>query len=284
MAFGFSSSRIQYTGYVDMVRSAPGLTACCWIYPTSFAASGAPLAQWESAVNISAFTLQLNNATQQRLRLNIGGANQELLASNHTFVLNAWQHFAMTWDGATLRSWRNGVVGATTAAISGTLAPGVTTEPCIGARVFGGSDLFAGWVAEAAVWSVALQREDMERLALGFRPNTLTARPAFYADLAGSQRERMRGTIPTAQIGTVADQPHPPEVTRWRITPNHVLRRYGIPAPPPPVVTTTPAISGGRIIPGLRQLGGAQSVADPGRVGGARLVSGTGIGGAKVIS
>lgn len=50
------------------------------------------------------------------------------------------------------------------------------------------------------------------------------------------------------------------------------------------VPNATPAISGAKIIPGLRQLGGAQSVADPGRVGGARLVSGTGIGGAKVIS
>jgi hypothetical protein len=105
-----------------------------------------------------------------RFRLKTNGSTTTLIA--HSGVLNTeeWTHVAATWDGGSMRLYKNGeVVGNTPR--SGTLTSGPVVEISIGnqpAGAQGGLRPFDGVIDEVRIYDRALKQEEIQALARWF--------------------------------------------------------------------------------------------------------------------
>lgn len=97
-----------------------------------------------------------------RFRLKTGTTTSTLIADSGTFSVGAWAHVAATYDGSTMRLYKDGdPIGSL--AKSGTIATSSSVDAWIGANP-DSSNFFDGIIDEAAIYSRALSEAEIEDL------------------------------------------------------------------------------------------------------------------------
>jgi hypothetical protein len=168
-----NSNALSFDGVDDYVSVLNGssrvvgsteMSITCWVYPTN-AAPAYP--------NFDGFAGFRNDATADfyLLQVSAGGLEGRFRNSAGTIftltktvlTLNSWQHLALTYDGAELRMYRNGVAIDSVAA-NGTINAG-TVNFNIGNVIFTNASFFlAGRMDETSLWSKALSVEEINCL------------------------------------------------------------------------------------------------------------------------
>lgn len=90
-----------------------------------------------------------------RARLKAGGSTTTLIASGGTLSLDTWHHAAMTYDGGTLRLFRDGVEAGSTPK-SGELTAGPAVEIWLGANPPNAYSPLLGALDDVRIYNVAL--------------------------------------------------------------------------------------------------------------------------------
>jgi methionine-rich copper-binding protein CopC len=155
---GRHGGALRFDGINDMVAAADSnhldlaaaMTIEAWVYPTS------ELTGWRTAVvkeadGDVAYALYANSDTAgARAELNIGGA-KPAATNPGPLPVNAWSHLAVTYNGAEIRLFVNGVRVSTTPATGSILNS-------TGAFRVGGNwgDYFAGLIDEVRIYKRAL--------------------------------------------------------------------------------------------------------------------------------
>ena len=140
------------------------LTLTAWIRPDSFT-------DWAGIVckgtNTEPYALQIWGDGSLRFTANFGspsgGVGGSSWNSTAKLATNQWQRVAVTYDGATIRFYINGVLDANQPAA--TLRFGVVNEPLtIGADLPGGDEYFQGTIADVRVYGRALGTAEIQAL------------------------------------------------------------------------------------------------------------------------
>jgi hypothetical protein len=181
MARALASAASQYLIHNAAVAAAEPLTMACWFSAATLGVVGIPMSICTNGGNARH---QLQQDSTNRLDLysvesggtfaNSSGTNGEIAAAG------TWYHAAGVLAAGNSRTgYFNGVAhsaNATSLTVSG------LDRTLIGARISGGAvgSYFNGSIAEAAVWSVALDAAEIAALAKGFSP-TLVMPSALVA-------------------------------------------------------------------------------------------------------
>ncbi|MHC4541210.1 MAG: LamG-like jellyroll fold domain-containing protein, partial [Planctomycetota bacterium] len=114
-----------------------------------------------------------------RFRLRTDGVTSEIKAdtTTGTIELDTWIHVTTTWDGATMRIYKNGVeVGSL--AKGGTLSAGPAVNVAIGNQPTVGDDRpFSGLIDDVRIYTRALTPEEIAEVMKGTSP-TLASNPS----------------------------------------------------------------------------------------------------------
>lgn len=148
------------TGYVSVPDATvsplatPYLTFAAWISIASFAGFGA-IANRRTATNLHGWSLQCDNtAGKLAFWVDVGGGNKS--NSSAGWSLNTVCHVAITYGGANMCTYRNGVLAATPSAWSGAIVARTSPRFEIGRNIGGITNLFSGSIGAGQVNSVAL--------------------------------------------------------------------------------------------------------------------------------
>ena len=153
------------------------LTLAAWIKPDAFVS-------WEGIItkgtNASPYALQLWSDGSVRFTANWGspsaGVGSGSWNSNSKVPLGQWRHVAVTYDGATIRFYVNGVLDSYQPAV--VLRFGVANEPLVlGADFPGGVEYFHGTILDARVYGRALSIEQINAIVGVNHPPTFTPVP-----------------------------------------------------------------------------------------------------------
>ncbi len=136
-------------GVVDVTGT--GLTLAAWFNADSFPGSSSDPRLISKAAGTAAndhvfmlSTIRVGSAVRLRARVRVGGSTTTLIANSGDLVPGVWQHAAVTYDGATLRLYLDGVgVGSTSLVGAVDVAPTVSVAiggqpPGAGPRFFDG--------------------------------------------------------------------------------------------------------------------------------------------------
>ena len=145
---------VNDAGLLDLTT---GMTLEAWVRPTT-------ISGWRSAIFKErpgglAYVLYASNGTapQGQVRLTTGG--EPRARQSAAIPLNTWTHLALTYDGAALRLYVNGVVTGTTAA-SGSIT--VSDGPLrIGGNAVWG-EYFSGLIDEVRLYNRALSQTEIQ--------------------------------------------------------------------------------------------------------------------------
>ena len=152
--------------------------------------------------------LYLDTASQNVFAWSNDGGSGAQSGKTHTSI-DTWEHAAGVWAATNSRkAYLNGSVGAENTT---NLTPVNLDNVAIGSRNYnsGQSLFFSGFIAESAIWNVALTDAEITILAAGYSP--LFVRPqnlVFYAPLIRGLNDKVGGLVLTASGTTVSA--HPP--------------------------------------------------------------------------
>ena len=147
------------------------LTLAAWVRPERFNDWAGILTK---GTNAAPYAMQLWGDGSLRFTANwgapSGGVGGNSWNSTAKLVTNQWQHVAVTYNGATVRFYINGVLDPNQPAA--TLRFGVVNEPLtLGADLPGGDEFFKGTIRSARVYGRALSGSEM--LAIQNEPPVL---------------------------------------------------------------------------------------------------------------
>lgn len=214
--FGSGGATSLAVGNAAKVSASPW-TFAGWAYPTS-SITEAIIAVANGSSNISYFDLRINSTGTIGCAVMSSSASEESAVSSTTVSLNAWNHAAGTYDGATLQAFLNGG-GKGTA--SSTDAPASLSRSTIGRRgSLTAAELFTGYLAHCAIWNVVLTDKEIAELALGanpvrIRPDALVSYVPICEDGSNTASVDFRGgpLWTKSGAGTMVAAPHGPKVS-----------------------------------------------------------------------
>lgn len=148
----------------DAVDGAAGLTLGGWVYPRD-TVGGWPnfdgIFGFRDNFDFDFYILQLNGTDVEARFRNSVGTNYDLVSSS--LVTNQWQHIALTYDGAELAFYYNGVLESTLPATG--LIQSLGDEFYMGNLPFGITQFrLDGLVDNVQVWSRALSATEISDL------------------------------------------------------------------------------------------------------------------------
>jgi hypothetical protein len=155
--FGGALSFDGVNDYVSVPDSASldlakGMTIEAWVYPTSLNAWRTAIFKENRAAGHQSYSLYASTGSAKPAAEVATGSAYTTLTGSQTIAANAWTHIAATYDGATLRTYKNGVLIGSKA-LTGSLVN--TSDPL----KFGGnavwSEWFQGRIDEVRVYSSA---------------------------------------------------------------------------------------------------------------------------------
>ncbi len=170
------------------------LTMAAWVYPTAFPPSAIIVSKENS------YAMAINNGRfQAEIKTNPGSGCSWSFAGGTPLTLNTWQHLAVTYDGAFMRLYVNGVVKDTDAFNkTGTICTS-TNALMLGARPAG--SFFLGRIDEVQVLSAVQPPLAVTRLAPD--PN-----PISQDLLAGDLSQFPAAAVDIAVVHEMADFEH----------------------------------------------------------------------------
>lgn len=147
-----------------------GLTAECWILPTSL--SGVrPLVEWNDNQGNIGFGLALHDSTVEATLTDTNGAAPRrflLRSSSGNLVTSNWQHVAVTYNrtGGVFAAYLNGVLVARTNL--GSLTPQTRTPVFLAHRPSGtyAQSSYAGSLDEVTLYNRALTAEELQEIVM----------------------------------------------------------------------------------------------------------------------
>jgi hypothetical protein len=158
----FGQNALHFDGTNDRVDcgtspsvsiTGTNITLEAWIYPTAWQPSSFQGSIINKEGPNQGYMLRCGNNGQLSFALGNGTTVPEVQSATGVLTLNTWQHVAGTYDGTTLRIYRNGVqVGSSTQTFS---LVNSTNQLTIGDyAVTPGSRVFIGRIDEARIWNV----------------------------------------------------------------------------------------------------------------------------------
>lgn len=208
MSVLFTSANSDRLMLNTLAVTAKPLSMACWFNVAS------------SGTNRTFVSIGKNNATSQRNNIYFGTSTTGKIAVrqfvNEAFssVNTTTSHSTGVWQfaGAVLPTSGNAKAVLNTEIVSGTFT--TTTPPgmnatAVGAQHYlssGWADYMNGYVAEAAIWNVALTDADLGILAVGFSPELVRPEAlVFYAPLIGSFRDSRTTIMSSNGSPAIAD-------------------------------------------------------------------------------
>jgi hypothetical protein len=193
MAYNFVRASSQYISSSFSGIPVYPVTFSAWAYATNDAAPSAMnVVRWMQAATTQGFSIVFaGQAAGDPIRGNLNTASTASISQfSPGFVINTWHHVCFVCNSSTSRTiYKDGVAGITATAND---TPTDLTRLWIGSD---GSNNFDGYISDIAIWSVALNTDEINSLAKGFsakkiRPQSLT----YYVPLVRNLQEH-RGNI-----------------------------------------------------------------------------------------
>lgn len=183
------------------IVNSNAMSMTMWIYPENTAPAFPDFdgfGGFRNNSNADFYLLQLTGTNVEARFRNSAGTAHDILFTG--LVLNTWQHFAMTYDGATLSLYHNGVLAGSIAA-SGNIASAFETF-YLGMTPWPGDDFYTnGKLDEASLWSKALTPAEISCIYTGAIDPTSANLELYYRfnqGIAGG----VNGTVNTLSDAT----------------------------------------------------------------------------------
>ena len=181
-SLSFSGSSSAYARIPDApaLNITNTITLEAWIYPTAWGSSTTTGTIISKEGNNRGYVLRTGSSGRLSFAFGTTALFQEIATvSPHPLVLNQWQHIAATYDGTTMKLYRNGVEVATKAQ---TGAMALSTNPLeIGRSPQSTTRYFTGRIDEARVFNVALNAATIQ----SWYNKTINNTHGNYANLVG---------------------------------------------------------------------------------------------------
>jgi hypothetical protein len=215
--FDGNDDRVE-VGTVDV--QGAGITLAAWINPDSFNINDGRIiskaSEWGE--NDHWWMLSTINQSFLRFRLKTQGQNTTtLIAGQGEIKLGEWQHATATWDGTTMRLYRNAVEVASVAKAGAAVATDPAVRAAIASQPKGAyatdplhaNKFFDGRIDEVRIYSSALAPAQLQELIQGLHPIAWKPDPAHGVE--GVLQPLLRwspsdtGVLHDVYLGTTAD-------------------------------------------------------------------------------
>ncbi|HIA92140.1 TPA: hypothetical protein EYO12_03435 [Candidatus Saccharibacteria bacterium] len=153
-----------------------GITLEAWVHPEQISNCSSDDCRIISrASGVSAndheFMISTISGGDLRLRLKIGANTQTLIAGTGTLQEGEWAHVAATYDGSTMKLYKDGVLVGSQAA-SGQLNVGSSNKTLIGANTGNDNREWRGQIDEVKIWNKALSISEITQSSTNDISNT----------------------------------------------------------------------------------------------------------------
>jgi hypothetical protein len=156
LTFNGSNARVDVPDSASLDLTT-GMTLEAWVRPTTTNASWRTVLLKERGGGLAYSLYSQTAASRPAGYVNLGGGDVELRATA-ALVANTWVHLAVTYDGTTMRIYRNGVLVATRAVTGAVIA--TTGALRIGGNAVWG-EYFAGSIDEVRIYDRALTATEL---------------------------------------------------------------------------------------------------------------------------
>jgi hypothetical protein len=242
--FDGNDDRVEI-GAVDV--EGTGITLAAWVQPDSFNINDGRVISKanEWGENDHWWMMSTINQSFLRFRLKTVGQNTTtLIASQGQLEIGEWQHAAATWDGGTMRLYRNSMEVAGVAKDGDAVATDPKVKAAIASQPKGAyatdplhaNKFFDGRVDEVRIYSYALSQAQLGELIQGLHPTAWKPDPADRA--VGVMQPLLRwepsdtGVLHNVYLGT-SPELGPGDL----VAPNHGMKVYWHPLGLEPGVT-----------------------------------------------
>lgn len=161
--FDGTDDRLQVANASSYIANS-NLSMAFWVYPTNPSPNFPNfdgIAGFRNDANADFYLLHLSTTNVEARFRNSNGTSHNIVYSG--IILNAWNHFAMTYDGTSLVLYHNGVVASSTAA-SGAIT-NTTAAFNIGFLPFSNTDfLLDGQMDDVCLYNKALTANEVSAL------------------------------------------------------------------------------------------------------------------------
>jgi hypothetical protein len=161
MAFDGIDDYVSVTGASNYVVGSTGMSLTCWVY-TQNTAPNYPnfdgFAGFRNDVDADFYLVQVGpNAVEARFRNDQGTS---FTITSQSLTPNQWIHFTLTYDGATMRLYKN-TVKVDSVAANGVISNGGVDFNIGNVQFTSASFLLTGKMDETSFWSRALSPEEI---------------------------------------------------------------------------------------------------------------------------
>jgi type II secretory pathway pseudopilin PulG len=163
------SNDLVSCGNFDVTGGDGHLTLCAWMKADDFGTSDARFISKATgtATNDHYWMLSTVNGSKLRFRLKTNGSTTELKSNGGVLSSGTWTHVAATWDGSTMRVFRNAIEVKSTSK-SGTLSTSGSVGVAIGNQPSGaGIKAFDGLIDDVRIYNQALDAAELADVAAG---------------------------------------------------------------------------------------------------------------------
>lgn len=214
MARLFDDALSQYLEKAEAIVTAAPLTMACWFYDNDTSVDQHLMTITDTGSNTHEFSLALNraNPTTNVTFMGFDASASVATVSSAAWSANTWHHACGVC--AAVNDWRVYLDGGNKGTDTTSVTPAGLDTTDVGRRnrLTGGSRYMSGRIAEAAVWSAALDDAEVAALSKGIcplliRPQSLVAYwPLFGNDATEIDRWKNRHDL-TVTGATKADHP-----------------------------------------------------------------------------
>ena len=185
--FDGNNDRVEI-GAVDV--EGPGITMAAWVQPDSFNINDGRIISKANEWHENSHWWMMSTINQSFLRFRLkttdGQGTATLIANEGDLQIGEWQHAAVTWDGTTMRIFRNAVEVASQAKGGDAVATDPDVKAAIGSQPIGaydtdplhGNKFFDGRIDEVRLYSYALTTAELGELIKGLHPTSWNPEPA----------------------------------------------------------------------------------------------------------
>lgn len=179
MAYNFVRANNQYISNSFSGISVYPITFSAWVYATNDTVAMTIMTWMQEATTQGFRTLLAGQAAGDLIRGNLLTATNYIASTTTGFSINTWHHVCFVCSSSTSRTIYKDGGSSGTNTVNAT--PTSLTRFFIGTN---GPDIFDGYISDVAIWSAALNIDEVVSLSKGFsakriRPQSLE----YYAPL-----------------------------------------------------------------------------------------------------